>query len=182
MAGSTRRFFTVLPKNYVAFFIRLPLLLVISIGAIVFFFQDFLLHHPDRMQADRVAAEARRHRLQLWPSGTAYRGLLSISEVQKPIGTFLVFHGNAGSAVDRKWYADRLAPLGFRVLLLEYPGYGPRSGGLSEDVLVADAQESIVAAAKQFGRPLYVMGESLGSGVAAAAVARSAPSWMVWSS
>jgi pimeloyl-ACP methyl ester carboxylesterase len=58
------------------------------------------------------------------------------------------------------------------VLLLEYPGYGARSGSVGEESIVADTTESLRAAVKQFGPPLIVVGESLGAGVAAATVSR----------
>src|SRR5690606_22871894 len=67
------------------------------------------------------------------------------------------------------WYAETLAPLGLRVLLAEYPGYGPRPGALGEESLVADAVQTIAAARQAFGEPLLLVGESLGAGLAAAA-------------
>lgn len=51
----------------------------------------------------------------------------------------IVFHGNAGAAIDRSYYVDALTPLGYRVVLAEYPGYGGRSGQPREKVFVADA-------------------------------------------
>ncbi len=69
-------------------------------------------------------------------------------------------------------YAAALAPLGLRVILAEYPGYGPRDGALGEASLVADAAATIALAHQRYGAPLLVIGESLGAGVAAAAAAR----------
>ena len=63
-------------------------------------------------------------------------------------------------------------PLGLRVVLAEYPGYGPRAGKPGEASLVADAAETIVLAHRQYGGPLVLIGESLGAAVAAAAAAR----------
>jgi hypothetical protein len=68
---------------------------------------------------------------------------------------------------------EQLVPLGFRLLLLEYPGYGSRAGELDEASLAADGASALRLAAAQFGPPLYVFGESLGAGVAAAAYARA---------
>jgi pimeloyl-ACP methyl ester carboxylesterase len=61
-----------------------------------------------------------------------------------------------------------LAPLGFNVILAEYPGYGGRRGVPSEDSLVEDARQTVRLAFGEFGSPLYLWGESLGCGVAAA--------------
>ncbi len=87
----------------------------------------------------------------------------------------VVFHGNAGSALDRTPYVAALTPLGYRVLLAEYPGYGARDGELGEKSLVADAVTTAKALAQQYEGPLYVWGESLGCGVAAAVGATLSP-------
>ena len=84
-------------------------------------------------------------------------------------GTVVVFHGNGGNAADRAYYAEALVPLGFAVVLAEYPGYGDRPGSPSEAAYVADARETIRLAHEAFGGPLLVWGESLGAGVAAQA-------------
>jgi pimeloyl-ACP methyl ester carboxylesterase len=88
-----------------------------------------------------------------------------------PRGTIVFFHGNGESA----WlWAEQIAPFtrrGFRVFLYEYPGYGGRPGVPSEKAIVPDAQALVRSLAKGGYGPLYVWGESLGSGVAAAVCA-----------
>jgi len=84
----------------------------------------------------------------------------------------VVWHGNAGHAGHRGYYATALSRLGIRVILAEYPGYGPRDGEVGEAPMVADAEATIEQAYRAFGPPLLVIGESLGAGVAAAAAAR----------
>ena len=131
--------------------------------------QDHLLYFPGKA----TVAEMARGGLSPWPAPDDFRGL-----VAEPSGavraTAIVFHGNAGHAGQRGYVVEALAPLGVRVILAEYPGYGPRGGALGEASLVADAAASIESAYRQFGAPLIVIGESLGAGVAAAAVARQA--------
>jgi pimeloyl-ACP methyl ester carboxylesterase len=82
-----------------------------------------------------------------------------------------VLHGNAGSALDRVYYAAALAPLGVEVLLLEYPGYGARPGEPSRPALTAAAIEALQALAAEGPGPVWLLGESLGSGVVARAAA-----------
>lgn len=109
--------------------------------------------------------------LRYWPSpGADYRGLAPTNEMEYSKGTIVLFHGNGGTAVDRQFYVDVLGRLGYRVILAEYPMYGGRAGGLGEKSFVSDAVETIRMAFKTYGRPFYVVGESLGCGVAAAAV------------
>lgn len=131
---------------------------------------DRLLYYPQRTPIDEVVAQSRGHAFLPWPSKAHYLGLIHTPDVP-PVGTLILFHGNAGHAGDRVWYADALASSGLRVILAEYPGYGPRDGALGETALVADAIALINHARAEFPGPLIVAGESLGAGVAAAAVA-----------
>lgn len=109
--------------------------------------------------------------LSMWPDQASFQGWLS-SPVNPDIkGTVIVFHGNAGAASDRYYFAEALNPLGYRVILAEYPGYSGRPGSPSEQSIVADAGDIAAKAHTAFGDPLFLMGESLGCGVAAAVVA-----------
>lgn len=130
--------------------------------------QDQLLYFPDKAS---VAELESNHRLRAWPSAEDFRGLLA-EPAGSVRGTAIVFHGNAGHAGHREFYAPMLSPLGFRVILAEYPGYGPRGGSLGERPLVKDAEQTIALAHQTYGSPLLLIGESLGAAVAAAAGAR----------
>jgi hypothetical protein len=135
--------------------------------AAIFVWQDRLLYFPMQTTVESVVNGG----LRAWPSAQDFRGL--VAEPAGPVrGTAIVFHGNAGHAGHRAFYAHALAPLGLRVILAEYPGYGPRPGMLGEASLVADAEETVALAHRQYGAPLLVMGESLGAAVAAAAGAQ----------
>ncbi len=146
--------------------LKLALACLIGVAGVTMF-QDRLLYFPARAAvADMVSGG-----LKAWPSADDFRGL--VGEPPGAVrGTAIVFHGNAGHAGHRAYYAEALAGLGLRVILAEYPGYGPRSGALGEASLVGDAEESIVQAHRLHGAPLLVIGESLGAGVGAAAAAR----------
>lgn len=132
-----------------------------------FMLQDQLLYFPDKASVAELASD----RLHAWPPAEDFRGL--VAEPAGTVrGTVVVFHGNAGHAGHREFYATRLAPLGFRVILAEYPGYGPRDGEPGERPLVKDAEQTIARASQLYGAPLLLIGESLGAAVAAAAGAR----------
>lgn len=128
--------------------------------------QNSLLYFPEEAALHEVVSA----NLAAWPASSDFRGL--IAEPNGTVrGTIVVFHGNAGHAGQREFYARTLTRLGLRVILAEYPGYGPRAGSLGEQSLVADAQKTIELAHRRYGIPLLVVGESLGAGVAAAACA-----------
>ena len=85
-----------------------------------------------------------------------------------PRGTIVVFHGNAGCAFDRTYYVDAFAARGFRTFLYEYPGYGGRPGSPSAASIVPDAQALVRSLDRAGYGPIFVWGESVGSGIAAA--------------
>jgi pimeloyl-ACP methyl ester carboxylesterase len=135
--------------------------------AAIFLLQDRLLYFPAGTTVERVAIGG----LRAWPSSQDFRGL--VAEPAGAVrGTAIVVHGNAGHVGHRAFYAQALTPLGLRVILAEYPGYGPRGGKLGEASFVADIEETIALAHRQYGGPVLLMGESLGAAVAAAAGAR----------
>lgn len=146
---------------------RLALYALLIAGGLALL-QDDLLYYPDKAPLERVLADAQEDGLVPWPSPTDYRGLR-----REPAGptraTVVLFHGNAGHAGHRAWYADELSRLGLRVILAEYPGYGPRDGKPSEATLVADAIETLARVRRDHPGPIILAGESIGAGVAAAA-------------
>jgi pimeloyl-ACP methyl ester carboxylesterase len=154
------------PMKPAAFLLWLVLAVVVLLTAIALF-QHRLLYFPVKAGvADMVSG-----RLRAWPSLQDFRGL-----VAEPVGaaraTAVVFHGNAGHAGHRGFYAAALVPLGLRVILAEYPSYGPRGGDVGERSLVDDAERTIALAHRLHGAPVLIVGESLGAGVAAAAATR----------
>jgi pimeloyl-ACP methyl ester carboxylesterase len=151
--------------------LRMAAYLLLTLGALALL-QDYLIYYPDNPPRDALLAEARGADLAPWPDRDVFRGLLR--EPPGPVrGTLVLFHGNAGHAGHRALYADRFAAFGLRVLLAEYPGYGSRSGSVGETALVADAVETLALARQRFPGPLLVAGESIGAGVAAAAVGKT---------
>ena len=107
--------------------------------------------------------------MKLWQATAAdYQGLIAESDAPAPNGTIVLFHGNGGTALDRGFYLKPFMELGFRVILAEYPKYGGRPGKVGEKPFVAAGMETVQLAYEQYGDPIYLVGESLGCGVAAA--------------
>lgn len=147
------------------------LIVYIAFSLVVFIFQRQMLYLPGEFRLSRE--RARNEGLLHWPSFERYRGLIGRQEPADSKGTIIVFHGNAGTAHDRRFYVSALSDQGFRVILAEYPGYGGRVGRPSEEVLVEDALETMLLAYHEYGQPLFLWGESLGSGVVSSAVAKA---------
>ncbi len=158
------------PDNTLWFMVRL-ILSVSGLVVVLYFIQDKLLFHPEVMQLSQVIKIAASERMVLWPATEDYHGLVTTLDTDQSSGTVFVFHGNAGSATDRFYYSENLVTLGYRTILLEYPGYGARLGNdLSEKNLIAEGTAAIKQALSEFGRPIFIIGESLGAGVAAGVV------------
>ena len=81
--------------------------------------------------------------------------------------TLLVFHGNGSTADDTvEWFAPILAQ-GYGIVAAEYREYGGNPGRADETGLAADADAFYAEARTRAGTaPVYVVGHSLGSGVA----------------
>lgn len=129
--------------------------------------QNTLLYFPDRATVEEMEAGGMR----AWPAAQDFRGLVA-EPAGAARGTVIVFHGNAGHAGHREFYAKFLGRLGLRVILAEYPAYGPRDGALGERSFAADAEQTLLLAHRRYGGPFLLIGESLGAAVVAAAAAR----------
>lgn len=136
--------------------------------------QRKMLYFPDPMASIQAVLLGADGTLEPWPgTGGAFRGYV-LRPLPRPAsarGTIVVFHGNAGSARDRGYYALALEARGYRVVLAEYPGYGGRAGAPSEDAFVQDGRDTARRALAEFGGPLWLWGESLGAAVAAGVAA-----------
>lgn len=147
--------------------IRLALglgVLYLALCLLVVVFQRRLMYFPDRHPESQALRRAQALGLASWTDGPGrLLGWRPVVSAKAPLRV-LVFHGNAGSALDRQAYAD-LFPAGqAEVVLFEYPGYGPRGGECTERSLVASALEAFDLLRRE--GPVLLLGESLGSGVA----------------
>ncbi|HBI47140.1 MAG TPA: alpha/beta hydrolase [Smithella sp.] len=129
--------------------------------------QNKFLYFPEpQWPTERMLAN---ENMKLWQAtADNYQGLVAAHDAPAPNGTIVLFHGNGGTALDRGFYFKPFMELGFRVILAEYPKYGGRPGKVGEKPFVAAGLETVRLAYEQYKEPLYLVGESLGCGVAAA--------------
>jgi alpha-beta hydrolase superfamily lysophospholipase len=149
--------------------LKINVILIVSLMALTGCnLQTHMLYYPSPHLPS--AAELAAAGIAFWPSGFAsYRGFIGTTEIRNVKGTVVVFHGNAGTAADRAYYVKALSPIGYRVILAEYPGYGQRGGELGENAFVEDAQATVRSISETYREPLFLLGESLGCAVAAGA-------------
>jgi pimeloyl-ACP methyl ester carboxylesterase len=110
---------------------------------------------------------AQSARLERWTdsSGQAI-GMKRLSPKQPAEGWVLVVYGNGSCATACAHYADVIQDVAaFDVFIVEYPGYADRPGSPNQKSLFRAADEAFQLLATN--RPIYLVGESLGTGVAA---------------
>ena len=93
----------------------------------------------------------------------------------------LALPGNGGNRAGRTGLAALLSRQGFTVLLVDYRGYGGNPGTPSEEGLAHDADAGAALLTEEgfsASRTVY-LGESLGTGVAAALASRRPPAGLV---
>jgi pimeloyl-ACP methyl ester carboxylesterase len=149
--------------------------LAAALVALLWLVQRRMLYFPARQEpaaAERIAAALG---LERWAPGGAFAGWRARTPQAR--GTLLVLHGNAGTALDRAYFVGafaRAAPaFPLDVVLLEYPGYGPRPGEPTQGSILAAARQAIAAVRAEGPGPVLLAGESLGSAVAALAAAEA---------
>ncbi|MDD5033522.1 MAG: alpha/beta fold hydrolase [Methylococcaceae bacterium] len=136
--------------------------------------QRQFIYFPAQQDLAQAEREAQRSGLEPWLIDGRFVGWRAPPGTSQASASLLVFHGNAGAASQRHHFRDLFQKIAldpeFDVYLLEYPGYGPRPGSPSEQTLLQAADEAIERLHRQ--GPLFLVGESLGSAVAALAGAR----------
>lgn len=155
--------------------------------------QDAFVYHPSTAEEEELLEEASRKGMEPWPDAGADRigwyappagsgaGAAGGAQGEDAAGTagagssaphrVIVFHGNGGQSVRRDHFVEGFQSsntLGtWEVYILEYPGFGSRPGDPSEEVLVSAAADGVERLlAEDSSRPVYIVGESLGTGVA----------------
>lgn len=129
--------------------------------------QRKLLYHPSRYSLAEEKQFAAEKGFVAWvnPAGEVIGWKFPAAGAST--GSVLVVHGNGGSALNRDYFARPIhaAAGDWDVFVLEYPGYGARAGQPSLKSWLAAGEEAFGLLPQ--GKPIYVVSESLGTGVAA---------------
>lgn len=154
--------------------LRIAALSYLGMLALLAIGQRRLIYHPARAPAGALLTLAAQAGLLPWRNlAGELIGWRTPPSSAPDAPRALVFHGNAGHALDRLYFAAGFGALSppWETLLFEYPGYGSRAGRPAEKAILAAAEDALRELPAD-GRPLFVVGESLGTGVAAALAAR----------
>ena len=138
--------------------------------------QNQLLYHPRLGSEAEFGAEARQRDLQPWRDAQG-RLIGWFRPNPRAAHRLVVFHGNAGCALDRSYFVEAFAALGggadWEVRIFEYPGYGTRPGPPGKTAFIAEGRAALQDLRAADARPIFLLGESIGSGPACALAADS---------
>ncbi|SAL80606.1 alpha/beta hydrolase [Caballeronia telluris] len=108
--------------------------------------------------------------IDVWKVQSVYAGYVVTPTEHEPRGTFIVYHGNGESAEAKLPLAHIFVRAGYRVILVEYPGHGKRRGERTMKAAAVASRDALSAAQAQWRGPVYLVGESLGAGMASRVV------------
>jgi pimeloyl-ACP methyl ester carboxylesterase len=128
--------------------------------------QRRMIYFPKRLSPKFAEQMAAQEGFQPWRNSDGLVIGWHLPPSSTVTAAVMVVHGNSGCALERGYLAKPIhATGGAAVYVLEYPGYGGRNGSPTEDSLLAAAEEAFVSITNQ--TPIYIVSESLGTGVAA---------------
>jgi pimeloyl-ACP methyl ester carboxylesterase len=168
------------PVRRLLHFLILLLAVYIALSFALYFGQRWLIYLPTQASEPAMLQLATNSGVQPWrdlnheiigwrrPPRSGF----------KAANRLMVFHGNAGCALMRTHFIDGFERVHdgrfWEVVLFEYPHFGARPGQLGEISITNAARSALAQLFDEDSRPLFLLGESLGSGPACS-LAASAP-------
>ena len=133
--------------------------------------QRQFIYYPHRASESDLLDLARGARLEPWlgPDDEIVGWRTPAPDGNRVKNAIVVFHGNAGYALHRTYFVHGFEAIpdgdAWQVYLFEYPGYGARPGHPSETT-IKQAADDAVKQLREGPHRVFLLGESLGSGVA----------------
>jgi uncharacterized protein len=166
-------------KSGLLLLLQVPVLAYVGFCILVGACQRSLIYHPSHQSESAMIRNARAEHCEPWrDAGNAILGWKSTRKAGQhgAPNRLVVFSGNAGTALDRAYYVRGFEHYAdgenWEVYLFEYPGYGARAGRISEASFIDAGDKALESLAAADSRPVYLLGESLGSGLACALAER----------
>jgi alpha-beta hydrolase superfamily lysophospholipase len=172
-------------KRMIVGILGVAAVVMVVLMAALWVLQDRMLYHPRTRgpaAARGLASEAgltvisdRDGRILGYRSRRTADGTAAAAGTDTATATVIIFHGNAGDALDRVHYVRALGQRGYEVILAEHPGYGPRSGEHSQASLVRAGTDLVRRIGEEGQQRLILWGESLGAAVVTGIARDTAP-------
>jgi pimeloyl-ACP methyl ester carboxylesterase len=136
----------------------------------LFLMQDRMLLPSTPDAADPRSLTRAGEDIAEWKAHGEYAGYIVAPAEGSARGTFIVYHGNEESAETKLPLADVFVRNGYRVVIVEYPGHGNRPGARTMKAALKASREALAGALAQWRGPVFLVGESLGAGMASQVV------------
>lgn len=153
----------------------------LAICMLLYFFQEKLLFHPEKLSASHVFSfDGKFEELHIpTKDNEVLHGLYF--KANNARGLIFYLHGNAGSLDSWGEVAGTYTRLNYDVFLLDYRGYGKSSGSITnEQQLYDDVQICYDSMKKKHAEEnIVVLGYSIGSGPAAQLASRNHPGLLI---
>lgn len=159
-------------RSSVFIILRIGLLAYVGLLLVMAGCQRHFIYYPARAGEGVLLTQAAEVGLKEWRDGAGELiGWKAPAPHEEQVSRrAVVFQGNAGMAAHRDFYASGIQATSkgddWEVYLFEYPGYGSRDGSPSERSIYEAAREALRLLFAEEGKAVYLIGESLGSGVA----------------
>ena len=156
--------------------IKIILLIYAVIGIALFYLQDKILFHPQKLEAGyQYKFKGRFEEINIPFNEIDTMNLVKFSPDSVPLkGVVIYYHGNMKNIAH---YANFVVPFlksGYEVWIEDYPGFGKSTGEITEKKLYEQAlQVKKLADAKYSSDSIIIYGKSLGTGIAASVAGRS---------
>ena len=164
-------------KNFLIRSLRVLVVTYVILCVLVGVFQRRIIYFPFHETETEMVAKAAEEGRRPWLDANGKTiGWQGAKQEPAAANRLVLFHGNAGYALMRTHYIDGFQRLGdgklWEVYIFEYPGYGARSGKLGKESFIDAGSQAIDTLKAADARPIYLLGESLGSGLASALAQR----------
>lgn len=149
---------------------RFVLLIYIAGGAALYFLQDEMLFHPEKLNADHKFEFDIPFREINYPVTNDKNLNIVIFTVPDSVrkGAVLYFHGNRKNITRYAPFAKNFTRNCYEVWMMDYPGFGKSTGERNEQILYDDAYRVYKMATKYFSADsIIIYGKSIGTGIAA---------------
>ncbi len=149
---------------------RFVLLVYVAGGVALYFFQDDILFHPEKLPPDhKFQFDIPFEEINYPVTGEKNLSIIHFTVPDSSCkGAVLYFHGNRKNVSRYAPFAKNFTRNGYEVWMMDYPGFGKSTGERNEQVLYDDAYRVYRLARNNFSADsIIIYGKSIGTGVAA---------------
>jgi len=133
---------------------------------VIFLIQDKLLFFPDSTPFKNCAITSKFSATAESLEFNGQKLNFYLKENENAKAWLIHFHGNAGRACDRDFIFQELYKLPINLVIMEYPGYSGDKTKPSQKTFLENAQAAMDFFISRKKLPVYLFGESLGTGIA----------------